>query len=85
MQPYSQSSQDSQDSSVDAMSEEAECERRIAPNSKVNFSKLSEDEKVARLQNMAKKIKSLKAKTRSLKKKLDKALKLSKTSGAIRK
>jgi hypothetical protein len=36
------------------------------PSSKVNFSKLKEEEKMGRLKNMAKSIKNLKARVRSL-------------------
>ena len=44
---------------------------RINAGSKVNFSKLSEREKSARFKNMAKTIKSLKSKLRSIKRKYE--------------
>lgn len=40
--------------------------KRVAVGSRVNFGKLSENEKLARMQNMAKKIKKLKQKVRQL-------------------
>lgn len=43
---------------------------RVDPSSKVNFSKLSEQEKKDRFLNMAKMIKNLKARVRSLKVKI---------------
>ncbi|CDW81497.1 UNKNOWN [Stylonychia lemnae] len=56
-----------EDSSVLSESSPSQKNNRISCKSKVNFSKLSNDEKVMRLQNMANKIKKLKQQVRSLK------------------
>ena len=52
---------DFKDSSDDEISDhDSDKNNRISTKSKVNFSKLNNDEKVMRLQNMANKIKKLK-------------------------